>query len=50
MGGLEVFLDTLKNDESFSQHVTYWGVRKKGTAVYSVIPSELHPKLKEYLE
>jgi DEAD/DEAH box helicase domain-containing protein len=43
------FLETLKNDGSFSQNVTFWGARKKAEAVYSPIPSELHPELKKYL-
>lgn len=47
---LEHFLEYLKRDASFMKNVTYWGIRKGSEARYSLIPRELHPALRKYLQ
>jgi DEAD/DEAH box helicase domain-containing protein len=47
---LEDFLESLKNDPTFSNNVTYWGVRRKQKARYAPIPEEVHPLLRTRLE
>jgi len=47
---LEAFLESLKKDPSFINHVTYWGVRDKIEATHSPIPYDIHPAIKKYLD
>ncbi len=46
---LDSFIEYLKKDHSFYSHVTFWGVSPKKPPLFSPIPDELNPLLKEKL-
>jgi DEAD/DEAH box helicase domain-containing protein len=47
---LEDFLESLKNDPTFSNNIAYWGVRRKQKPRYTAIPDGVHPHLRNRLE
>lgn len=46
---IEALLNELRNDSSFINNVTFWGVRERQDARFGEVPQEVHQELKKYL-
>ncbi|KPJ86261.1 MAG: hypothetical protein AMS17_13295, partial [Spirochaetes bacterium DG_61] len=42
-------MNELRNDSSFINNVTFWGVRERQDARFGEVPQEVHQELKKYL-